>query len=193
MITNAYKNQLCESGSTAVKQQDYSPEDFTSSACIMPRIMVDYETMFPLQGSYVHYIGGMDKLYSTPQTIYQQSRSGNLSNELNSLYDECSMPNWDGYGAKPVYKSIRKTVEKFLDALPPNIEDPEIGADPDGEISLDWCNARNKMFAISIGRKNRIAYAILDGDIRSNGIEIFKGNLPPIIIYHFEKFFGNQV
>jgi len=174
------------------KQQDYHHGDFTSSASITPCIVGDYESIIPLQGPDVHYIKGMGPFFSAPQMFQQKRRSDNLSSELNDLYEACSMPNWDGYGAKPAYQSIRKTVEKFLDALPANIADPKIGADPDGEISLDWCYSRNKMFTISIGRKNRIAYAIMDGNKRSNGIEYFETDIPSIINQHLTKFFGDQ-
>lgn len=192
MITCTQQNQWRDKGRTSVKQQNYCPEDFTASASMAQYAEGDFvKTSTQMFTKPVHlvFIMGVGPTYSPTQA---SRRSKKLSNELNNLYEECSMPNWDGYGAKPAYKSIRKTVEKFLDALPANIADPEIGADPDGEISLDWCHARNKMFAISIGRKNRIAYAILDGDKRSNGIEIFKGDLPSSIIYHLENFFGNQ-
>ena len=115
-------------------------------------------------------------------------RSDELSKELDDIYVECSSKNWDGYRAKPIIKGLRKIVEKFLNALPSNIPDPEISPDPDGEISLEWCYAKNKMFSISIGRKGQIAYAVLDGARRSSGIEVFEKEMPESIIFQINNF-----
>lgn len=114
--------------------------------------------------------------------------SGELSKELDDIYVECSSKNWDGYGAKPIIKSLRKVVEKFLNALPSNIPDPEISPDPDGEISLEWCYARNKMFSISIGRKGQISYAVLDGKKRLYATEVFEKEIPESIIFQINNF-----
>jgi len=178
---------------TIKRKQDYRPRDFTSSSGIAPCIKVDHVTKNPLEDLNVHYARKVGTFFSKPQMFQQETRSGNLSSELDDIYNECSVPNWDGYGAKPAYRSVRKTVEKFLDALPVDIMDPEIGADPDGEISLDWCLAQNKMFTISIGRNNRIAYAFLDGDKRRNGLDFFKGAVPQDLIDHLNNFLDSQV
>ena len=77
-------------------------------------------------------------------------RSRDLSETIDEIYQECSVINWDGYGAKPVDYDLRKTVEQFLNSLPTIIPDPEISADPDGEISLDWCSEPRKVFTCNL-------------------------------------------
>ena len=134
-------------------------------------------------------------LSSTPEVGYifahptpRHRRSDKLSKELDDIYVECSGRNWDGYGARPIFKSVRKYVNKFLDALPVDTPTPELSPDPDGEISLEWCYARNKMFSISIGKKGRIAYAVLDGERRSSGTEVFEKEMPESIIFQLKNF-----
>jgi hypothetical protein len=117
----------------------------------------------------------------------KSNRSVTLSEELDDINRECSKANWDGYRARPVLKSLRRKVERFLDALPANIPDPEISADPEGEISLDWIYKKNKMFSICIGNK-KIVYAFIDGRRRSRGIEFFKKEIPETITLHLNDF-----
>jgi len=118
-------------------------------------------------------------------------RSNTLAKELDDIYRECSKANWDGYGAKRVPRNLRRTVESFLNALPAEIPDPEISADPDGEISLDWCYDKDKMFSISIGRRE-MSYAFIDGDRRSRGIEIFKTDIPKSINLQLNNFMSDR-
>jgi len=109
-------------------------------------------------------------------------RSDKLSRQIEELYQDCAKANWDGYNAKPACRSLRKTVEKFLNALPTTISDPEINADPDGEISLDWCERPTKVFSISIGKRGRLSYAALDGQRKTHGVEFFQKDIPDNLI-----------
>lgn len=112
-----------------------------------------------------------------------------LLKELDRVYTECSERSWDGYGAEPAIESIRPTVERFLKVLPRNIPNPDIGCDPDGEISLDWIRAKYKTISISIGKENRISYAMLDGIERCNGREILENKMPAILGCVLHQFF----
>lgn len=123
--------------------------------------------------------------------IKKSNRSETMVDELDDIFEECSQANWDGYGAKRVYRSLRKTVERFLDALPSSIPDPELSPDPDGEISLDWCYDKDKAFSISIGRRE-LTYAVLDGERRSRGVEIFEDEIPESIIIQLNKFLSDK-
>ncbi|MCF7957174.1 MAG: hypothetical protein K9M57_01860 [Phycisphaerae bacterium] len=116
-------------------------------------------------------------------------RIADLSDELNDIYAECSEKNWDGYGAKPVHKSIRKIVEIFLNKLPEDIPNPELSPDPDGEISLEWCIAKKKMASISIGKQGRIAYAFLNEEKRSSGLDLFENKIPESFLFQLKTLY----
>lgn len=138
----------------------------------------------------IYYAHGEGWIYTKPPEISKSS--ANLSNEINDLYDECSIKNWDGYGARPLYRSLRKVIEKFLKVLPQNIPAPEVTPEPDGEVSLEWYYAKDEIFSISIGRKNRLAYAAIDGERRSSGIEVFKDTIPKSLIFQLKTFLANK-
>lgn len=147
------------------------------------------------QRAFEEFTGGFD--FVTPSSIpkkfpekVKSNRSDTLSEELDDIYRECSKANWDGYRAKPVLKSLRRTVERFLDAIPANIPDPELSADPDGEISLDWCYENGKLFSISIGK--RITYAVIDGDNSNSGKGNFNKKIPDSVIYHLNEFISDK-
>lgn len=49
--------------------------------------------------------------------------------------------------------------ERFLTVLPLDIPSPEVGLDPDGEISFDWFGAGGQNFSVSLRKDGRLAYA----------------------------------
>jgi len=48
---------------------------------------------------------------------------------------------------------------RFLTALPLDIPTPEVGLDPDGEISFDWFGPAGQNFSVSLREDGRLAYA----------------------------------
>lgn len=120
----------------------------------------------------------------------------NLLKKLDRVYAECSERYWDGYGAEPADTSIRPTVEQFLKLLPSDIPDPDIGCDPDGEISLGWYKGKKGTFSISIGKKNQITYAVFENNTMSRlrGTEEFdERKIPHIIDYALKRFWRDKL
>src|SRR6266704_6073958 len=59
---------------------------------------------------------------------------------LNSLYSrfcEGSRTGWDGYEASPASYESYVRARQFIEALPTDFPVPEVGLDPDGEVSLE--------------------------------------------------------
>lgn len=102
--------------------------------------------------------------------------------DIQSLADECSLPNWDGEDAEPISPLAVQTAMDFIRALPDNIPLPEFAPEPDGSISLDWIVSRNRFFSMSVGTNDRLAYAWLDGTDRGHAVARFDGNSVPIKI-----------
>lgn len=69
--------------------------------------------------------------------------------------------------------------EQFLRALPNAIPLPEFSIDPDGSISLDWIEARNQIFSLSVGANSRLAFAWLDGTDKGHAVARFDGQQIP--------------
>ena len=103
-----------------------------------------------------------------------------LISELWKLADECAVENWDGNDAAAVDELAVDRAIEFIRALPHAVPMPELAAEPDGSISLDWIQSRHRLFSLSIGASERIAYAWLDGADNGHGVAHFDGhNIPP--------------
>lgn len=107
--------------------------------------------------------------------------------ELNEVYEGTSSPDWDGYEAEPVTEDNYQAAITFLKALPEDFPAPEIAADPDGEISLEWYTDKTKTFSVSIGR-DTLTYAGLLGPEQPHGTEPFKGEIPEVILQYIRRF-----
>ncbi len=99
--------------------------------------------------------------------------------QLNEIADECGEQNWDGSGARAIDLQALLEAEDFIRALPPDVALPEFAPEPDGSISLDWINSRNRLFSTSVGGGNRLAFAWLDGTDKGHGVAYFDGAKVP--------------
>jgi len=106
---------------------------------------------------------------------------------LKEVLEECSHDNWDGYGAKAVdRKSLDKALQIVL-SLPLEIPPPDVGVDPDGEISLEWYRNPRRIFSISVGGDGTLTYAGILGDEEVHGKDYWKGRLPQGILDKIKK------
>jgi hypothetical protein len=87
------------------------------------------------------------------------------------LWNETQQAGWNGYGARPVSPEALWWAKAFLDSLPATWEDPEISADPDGDVTFEWSAGPSSVFAVSIDRTGAAHYAGLFGRARKNGTE----------------------
>ena len=69
--------------------------------------------------------------------------------------------------------------ERFLRAIPVDWPLPEVTTDPDGAISLDWIASLDRVFTVSVGQGNRLAFAWIDGEKSGCGVEVFDGQSTP--------------
>lgn len=80
-----------------------------------------------------------------------------------------------------------EAVWSFLCALPDRCPLPEITLEPDGAISLDWIQSRDRLFSVSVGQSSRLAFAWVDGVDSGHGVECFDGrNIPLRILQGIE-------
>ena len=116
----------------------------------------------------------------TPVSLF-----GAQQTALSSLAEaaaEASVEDWDGYGALPVLDAAIESAAAFIRALPSSVIQPEVAVDPDGQISLEWFGAKDRIFSISFGDRGRVAYAGIDGSDRWRGAEQFDGHsIPPFL------------
>jgi len=94
---------------------------------------------------------------------------------LRALANECAMQGWDGNEASAIHPLAIFMAERLLRALPDAIPLPEFAPEPDGSVSLDWIQSRNRLFSVSVGTNHRLAYAWLDGTDKGHGVAGFDG------------------
>ncbi len=110
--------------------------------------------------------------------------------KLQQTAQECSMPNWDGYGAHAVSLDTLANACRFLKALPLGAPTPEFGADPDGDLNFEWHRSPERTLSVSLSGKGDIYYAAILGARKSHGSEPFFGEVPRDILNLIEKVTG---
>ena len=98
---------------------------------------------------------------------------------LKAMAIECAESGWDGDEACAINPLAVFNAENFVRALPNFIPLPEFAPEPDGSISLDWLPSRHRLFSISVGTNNRLAYAWLDGADKGHAVARFDGDRIP--------------
>ncbi|MEJ7590427.1 MAG: hypothetical protein WKF77_02690 [Planctomycetaceae bacterium] len=106
-----------------------------------------------------------------------------IRGELADVWEECSHPNWDGYNALPVTWDSYHYAELFLRALALGTAVPSVGAEPDGQVTLDWGRSPRRQLSVSISADGDLHYAALLGPGKTCGTEPFFGEIPPTILH----------
>jgi hypothetical protein len=91
--------------------------------------------------------------------------------QLDEIFGECSFEGWDGERAKPISVEVLQDARKFLYSFPLGIKAPEVGAEPDGAITLEWYRSPNKVISISINPDGWMYYAALIGTSKRHGAD----------------------
>lgn len=92
---------------------------------------------------------------------------------LNEVYQEAIKPGWAGLGSNAVHPLTLDMARRFLNALPPGMDAPEVNADPDGEISFDWDKGRDRLLAVSISLAGRLSFIYRNGSVRLRDTLLF--------------------
>ena len=110
--------------------------------------------------------------------------------DLTIAVGDASTDNWDGYGAARVAAGAVAFAERVLLVIPESWPSPDVGVDPDGDVSLEWSEAPDRVLTISIDEEGVLHYAGLFGDSKSYGAESFLGQLPPAIVGNLERLYS---
>jgi hypothetical protein len=119
------------------------------------------------------------------QRLQESNALGTLSligDELATLWEDCRQPNWDGYQALPVTQDGLRNAYVFLEALPLGFPLPSLGAEPDGDLTMEWHHSAQRTLSISVTPEGNLHYAALLGPNRKWGTEAFFGDVPNTIV-----------
>ena len=82
--------------------------------------------------------------------------------------------------------------EDLIRTLPEGFPLPEVAPEPDGSLSMDWIRSPYRLYSLSIGQVNRLAYAWLDGTDKGHGVVGFDGiSLPSRVLSDIERTMNN--
>ena len=106
-----------------------------------------------------------------------------LIEQLRALEHDCAEGGWDGNGALAIDSEALRKARDLVLALPDGFPVPECSPEPDGSISLDWICSRHRLFSLSVGSSDRLAYAWLDGTDQGHGVARLYGlSLPTRVL-----------
>ena len=110
-------------------------------------------------------------------------RKAAVLSALMLMADECAEPGWDGEAAPAIALGVVRKASEVIRALPEGIPLPELSPAPDGSIVFDWALSKHRVFSLSIGETDRLAYAWLDGTDKGHGAARFDGlRMPPRVL-----------
>ena len=102
----------------------------------------------------------------------------NVLSELELLFHDFSVSDWDGYNAEPIKHETFISAKRLIRMLPTDIPLPEIGAEPDGSITFEWYRSPNYIVSMSLTSDIRIFFASLKGERTQRGSDVFYDKLP---------------
>ena len=116
-------------------------------------------------------------------------RGAQLIQELREIFSECSIENWDGYGALPIQEQAVLEAERFIAVMPAFMSDLEIVPEPGGDIGFQWSFGENRILTVSFAGTNIITYAAILGSSERTkfGKEKFNDSIPQEISQGIEE------
>jgi hypothetical protein len=103
--------------------------------------------------------------------------------ELEVVRNEASWADWDGYGALPMEPLAYAFARRFLNSLPTTSPFPEVSADTDGEVSLDWSFGTRRALTVSISATGRCSFAWILGQNTTHGTGWIEDEIPATIVF----------
>ena len=110
-----------------------------------------------------------------------------IRGELADVWDECSEAGWDGYNAIAVTWDSYNNTERFLRAMPLGTSAPSIGAEPDGQMTLEWGRSKQRRLSVSVSPDGELHYAALLGAEKTCGSVPFFDEVPGTILQLIRK------
>ncbi|MBI1902176.1 MAG: hypothetical protein HYS13_13835 [Planctomycetia bacterium] len=77
---------------------------------------------------------------------------------------------------------MRNAYVFLTEALPLGFPAPSIGAEPDGDLTLEWHCSPRRTLSVSVSPEGDLDYAGLFGPNRTYGTEVFYGEVPETIL-----------
>lgn len=107
--------------------------------------------------------------------------------QLGEVYDPCRQANWDGEGADAIEQDTLRNAYLFIEALPDGYPLPDITAEPDGHLDLEWYRHPRRILSVSVSPEGMLYWAALVGIEDPRGSCPFYGDMPDTILYWIRR------
>lgn len=81
-----------------------------------------------------------------------------------------------------ISEEVRDAAIQFVENLPLGFPQPEVAAEPDGHINLEWYREPRRVISVSIAPNNRLHWAALIGTESPRGAVQYIDRIPAIIL-----------
>jgi len=102
--------------------------------------------------------------------------------ELCALWRDCKHAGWDGYDATPIDRDAFLAASRLIQSLPLGFPRPSLGAEPDGQVTLEWRSSPNRTLSVSVDPNGYLHYAGLYGTSKRYGTLTFYAQAPDELI-----------
>jgi len=130
----------------------------------------------------VLYAHTLDKVAHRPQSAMRDSTLGHQETleELWGVWQECSQRNWDGFDALPVEQETYRSAYRLIESLPLGFPRPAIGAEADGQLTLEWRKSARRTISVSVDPAGYLHFAGVYGcDRRYGSLAYFDSSVVP--------------
>jgi hypothetical protein len=126
----------------------------------------------------------IDEVAREPRKAYRDSILGHAEalEDLAEVWEECRNPGWDGHGAFPVDQETLRGAYSLVESLPLGFPRPSIGAEPDGQLTLEWRKSPSRTLSVSVDPDGFLHYAGLYGASKRYGTLAYFSSAPPELI-----------
>lgn len=132
----------------------------------------------------VPYAELLDRAVQTPREAFRGSILGHQEalEELGGVWEECRHSGWDGYEALPVEAETLRGAYTLIESLPLGFPRPSIGAEPDGQLTLEWHKSPMRTLSVSVDPDGFLHYAGLFGASKRYGTLAYFSSAPAELI-----------
>jgi hypothetical protein len=107
--------------------------------------------------------------------------------QLGEVYHACRQANWDGESADAIEQDALRNAYLFIEALPDGYPLPNISAEPDGHLDLEWYRQPRRILSVSVSPDGMLYWAALVGIENPRGSCPFYGDIPDTILYWIRR------
>lgn len=101
--------------------------------------------------------------------------------QLAEIWKETTLPDWDGYDAPPLSSDVFHYALRFVQTIPFDIPQPDIGASAAGDITFEWAQTPRRIVSVGISPNGEVHYASLNGAKRTFGSFPLDGTFDPLL------------